>query len=476
MGEQEEENVEGKLIQALEQRGYQYELPLGKLSARLEVVQVKDLESGNNRYAIKILPINPLVDRKDSTSDDAKAIRYRERELKVLKTKEFQHLNVVKYYNSWPINIGKRSFLCIRMELCRLNLWAFVYNNNIVDAGAQDGAIIKVHGPIRFYEQVFPQILSGLAFIHHIGWVHRDIHPGNILIANPNPKQMCGIVVKIADFGLAREIGPIIDDLPSLTNSEELEKLSSNVGNKLYRAPELDTGEYDYKVDLYSAGIVLYFLSRYLDDKKQWADEIWAFKAGKRCSDDLFHQDDKTLVDLIQLLMKERVERPDAKQALEIATNLAKHKEVNKPVASVPLVKSKEVNTPAEVTDGGNNNENNYGINPSLGAGNPASEHPTEATICQKRNFYVRAENDSAGRRCEMTGALTLSSLKAEVERCTGVKLEAQKLVQITTIPGMENLHISDNDDVQKMFDSAEAEKKKVVILISQGEHTDMYN
>ena len=173
------------------------------------------------------------------------------------------------------------------MELCQLNLWAFVYTNNIV--GAQNDAIVKVEGPIRFYASVFPPSLNGLTFIHDIGLVHRDIHPGNILRASPNPTQICDVVVKIADFGLAGETDPMIDALPSLTNAAELKKLSPNVGSKLFRAPELETEKYDYKVNIHSVGIVLYFLGRYLDDKKQWRDEILAFKDGERRSDDLCH-------------------------------------------------------------------------------------------------------------------------------------------------------------------------------------------
>ena len=40
---------------------------------------------------------------------------------------------------------------------------------------------------------------QGLAYMHRLGFFHRDLKPENILAAGPE-------VIKIADFGLAREI------------------------------------------------------------------------------------------------------------------------------------------------------------------------------------------------------------------------------------------------------------------------------
>jgi protein kinase len=42
------------------------------------------------------------------------------------------------------------------------------------------------------------QILQGLAYMHNNGYFHRDLKPENLLVTDGT--------VKIADFGLAREV------------------------------------------------------------------------------------------------------------------------------------------------------------------------------------------------------------------------------------------------------------------------------
>lgn len=64
-----------------------------------------------------------------------------------------------------------------------------------------------------------PQVLQGLAFMHKHGYFHRDMKPENLLCMGPD-------VVKIADFGLAREIR----SRPPYTDY---------VSTRWYRAPEV---------------------------------------------------------------------------------------------------------------------------------------------------------------------------------------------------------------------------------------------
>jgi serine/threonine protein kinase len=408
-----------KIKPHLETKGFQCVVTVGNGSDGRVVQAKKFHEKKKIEYAIKIL----LVD----TKNDEKA-KYRKRELEALKVNEDVHKNIVKYYDYWNTSLDNCQFLFIQMELCRLNLEAFVYKN-----GMGNAEIIKVQGPPRFYQHAFPQVLEGLHFIHEtMGWVHRDLHPSNILIANPNPQAISDIIVKIADFGLAREIRSIFDASASLTDASKLETLSSHVGNKLFRAPELDTQDYDYKVDLYSAGIVLYFLSRYLEGKEQWNDEIKALRNGKRRSEDLFHQDDKHLVSLIQSLLQEQEKRPTAEEALKTAKKLAETKE---PVESQILVESKK---PIDTNTG--------------------SREP---------QIYVRKYDERVAYRLPRK-EYTLSSLKAEIEKCIGIKAESQILRHSTPIPlpEAELVNIISDETFQNIFDSANKVKKSIGINV----------
>ena len=516
MSEQGEKRINislEKLKEDLKGRDYEYEMPLGTGSYS-SVIQVKYLlppqntegKGGNEKYAVKILPIvKDKTQGEEDTEGKTTTAKYRERELKFLKEEEYSHKNIVKYSGSWTMNIDETQYLCIRMELCRVNLYVFVYNNTIKDLG--NAEIIKARGPPRFYQHVFPQILKGLDFIHDSGWVHRDIHPGNILIANPNPEQITDITVKIADFGLAREIRSKLPESLTLTNGVELEELSSDVGNKLFRAPELKTNCYDYKVDLYSAGIVLYFLSRYLEEKTQWKDEIKAFKAGKRRSDDLCHQDDKHLVHLIQLLMKKRENRPTAKETLEIAKEFGESWEGVKPQKLVEFGEH-----PESMVDGSSDRrlikEDTLNLSslratiepqqksvwnarkptsPTVPEKKSASEHSTETTVPtsnlhstetsvpEKKKFSVKEESETIWNRCSVTGNnVTLAGLKEAIGHCLNKELDSKKLVQITESTGRQT-NINSDEHVKEMFESAEEKGIKVDIVVLDETRPGMY-
>ena len=406
----EQENTEYEDVKkALKERDYTFEFLLGKGSFS-EVFQAKH-PIDEQKYAIKVLPIV-----------HGESAKYQKRELEVLTKSDLWQHNIVKYYNCWQAKVGSDQCLFIRMELCLLNLEVFVYNNEM--GGAE---IIQRHEPPRFYQQVFPQILNGLNAMHSLGLVHRDIHISNILIANPKPTETRQVTIKIADFGLAREIKSVLNAPASLTDTPKLQKLSAGVGNELFRAPELATEYYDYKVDLYSAGIVLYFLSCYLEDKQQWKSEISELRKGNRGQDNMCHQDDETLFNLFSsLLQKNPNERPDANEALQTALTWRKFQ----------------------------------------------SEKRTESTVTdsktQENKFFVKVDSQRALKRC-LTNDDTLLSLKEVIEKCTGIKRESQLLQQETIINDKEEvIEITSDLHVRCMFQSAEEAGKKVIIAVSQ--------
>ncbi|XP_042891697.1 serine/threonine-protein kinase Tao-like isoform X3 [Penaeus japonicus] len=99
--------------------------------------------------------------------------------------------------------------------------------------------IIEVHRqPLREEEisAICEGCLSGLAYLHSLGKIHRDVKAGNILLTENG-------TVKLADFGSASIASPA----------------NSFVGTPYWMAPEvilaMDEGQYDGKVDVWSLGI-----------------------------------------------------------------------------------------------------------------------------------------------------------------------------------------------------------------------------
>lgn len=103
--------------------------------------------------------------------------------------------------------------------------------------------VINKLGPLSLDRSLdyIHQILAGLNHAHSYGVVHRDIKPQNIMIT-PEGR------VKIMDFGLAM-------NLTDTTITYD----TSVFGSAYYIAPEIaQKGSGDARVDIYSAGIVLY--------------------------------------------------------------------------------------------------------------------------------------------------------------------------------------------------------------------------
>ncbi|CAL9125085.1 unnamed protein product [Musa acuminata var. zebrina] len=82
------------------------------------------------------------------------------------------------------------------------------------------------------------QIFQALAYMHQRGYFHRDLKPENILVTKN--------ILKIADFGLAREAS----SKPPFTEY---------VSTRWYRAPEvlLQSSVYDFAVDMWAMGAII---------------------------------------------------------------------------------------------------------------------------------------------------------------------------------------------------------------------------
>ncbi|NXL93758.1 ICK kinase, partial [Alectura lathami] len=142
------------------------------------------------------------------------------REVKSLK--KLNHANVVKLKEV----IRENDNLYFVFEYMKENLYQLMKERN------------KLF-PESTVRNIMYQILQGLAFIHKHGFFHRDLKPENLLCMGPE-------LVKIADFGLAREIR----SRPPYTDY---------VSTRWYRAPEvlLRSTSYSSPIDIWAVGCIM---------------------------------------------------------------------------------------------------------------------------------------------------------------------------------------------------------------------------
>lgn len=112
----------------------------------------------------------------------------------------------------------------------------------LVNAFMENGALdekLSVLTPTQKSKILFGVAVQ-MAYVHHVGVIHRDLKPGNILLdENWEPH--------ISDFGTAK-----------LMASEERMGHTASVGTVIYSAPEVFDGDaYDAKVDVWSFGILV---------------------------------------------------------------------------------------------------------------------------------------------------------------------------------------------------------------------------
>ena len=152
--------------------------------------------------------------------------------------------HVVELLDFYP----KGNALVLVLELC---------------AGGDLGALLGVEPrevglSVACAKSVARQILSGVSLCHALGVAHRDVKPGNVLVAGDG-------TLKLADFGLAR----VMRDTRTESSREESgavdtktnasSSLTGAVQTRWYRAPEILFGArtYGFAIDAWSVGAIL---------------------------------------------------------------------------------------------------------------------------------------------------------------------------------------------------------------------------
>ena len=166
----------------------------------------------DRQVAVKLLPTD--------VTDEVILARF-ERELEILKT--LKHPNIVRCFGGVCEN--KRRF----------------YAMELVEGGTLDG-LLEQYGKLPWPKVIDygVQMCRALAYSHERGVVHRDIKPGNFLIATNGQ-------LKLSDFGLA-----------SVIAARKITAAGKTMGTYRYMAPEQIRGRTEIKSDLYALGCVLF--------------------------------------------------------------------------------------------------------------------------------------------------------------------------------------------------------------------------
>lgn len=189
-----------------------------------EVFEAEDTQL-LRRVALKVLKTN-LADRSKA----------RERFLREARAvARIQHEHIVPIYQ-----VGE--------DAGRTYLVMPLLEGNTLDVWRAQQSKLTLEQIVRYAKEV----VDGLQAAHQRGVIHRDIKPSNLWMASPDDK------LRIMDFGLAR---PITGGDHSMVDESALTQQGVALGTPGYMSPEqLDGKEIDERSDLYSVGVVLYWL------------------------------------------------------------------------------------------------------------------------------------------------------------------------------------------------------------------------
>ena len=90
-------------------------------------------------------------------------------------------------------------------------------------------------------------MLRAANYLHENNIIHRDIKPENYLLQNEDPPGVVNL--KQVDFGLSKRM-----------TEENKNQPKTRCGTPYYIAPEIMTGFYDSKVDVWAIGVCLYIM------------------------------------------------------------------------------------------------------------------------------------------------------------------------------------------------------------------------
>lgn len=229
--------------------------------------------------------------------DYPRALHYFKREFRAVA--RLSHPNLVDLHDLHQV-AGQYFYT---MELIEgEDLYVYVNGHNHV---ITDPAQLSEPGRIRRVRHAFIQLLRALAYLHGQGCIHRDIKPSNILVDT-------AACVKLVDFGIVKQMLP----------GGEGQSLSQVFGTATYFSPEQSLGSrVTTATDLYAAGVVLYELLAGVPPFEGEGPEV-AVMHRTKAPPSLAQRVPSIPADLalvcMELLSKDPIERPSAREALEM--------------------------------------------------------------------------------------------------------------------------------------------------------------
>jgi eukaryotic-like serine/threonine-protein kinase len=170
--------------------------------------------------------------RADLAANPATAARF-EREVRAVT--QLTHFNTVRIYDYGRADDGSFYYVMEYLE------------------GPTLEALVRRVGPLKPGRAVYllRQLCGALAEAHAAGLVHRDLKPGNIIVAALGGQHD---VAKLLDFGLVQDL--------STPDGERLTQAGVVMGTPAYMCPEQAAGSnaVDARGDIYSLGAVAFFM------------------------------------------------------------------------------------------------------------------------------------------------------------------------------------------------------------------------
>ncbi|EDW83251.2 uncharacterized protein Dwil_GK22761, partial [Drosophila willistoni] len=185
---------------------------------------------GNGSFGVvfqaKLVPSNELVAIKKVHQDR----RFKNRELQIMRKLKHDNIVTLRYFFYSSGEKRDEVYLNLVMEYMPETLYKV----------ERQYARAKQTLPVNYVRLYMYQLLRSMAFLHSLGFCHRDIKPQNMLLDAESG------ILKLCDFGSAKQL---INGEPNV----------SYICSRYYRAPELIFGATDYstKIDMWSAGCVL---------------------------------------------------------------------------------------------------------------------------------------------------------------------------------------------------------------------------